>query len=106
MQLGSEDRRPRRAVPALVILLVVGLLVLGGLALWRVGPPPAVDIHPERAAIGRKAPIAIDVREPERGLGTVTVELVQGDVVHKLAEQTHTPRPFWAFWGARTPQGS
>jgi len=106
MQLGSEDRRPRRAVPALVILLVVGLLVLGGLALWRVGPPPAIDIHPERAAIGRKAPIAIDVREPERGVGTVTVELVQGDVVHKLGEQAHVPRPFWAFWGARTPQVS
>jgi murein DD-endopeptidase MepM/ murein hydrolase activator NlpD len=104
MQLGSEDRRPRRAVPLLVILLVVGSLGLGGLALWRVGPPPAIDIRPERPAIGKKTPISIAVREPTRGLGTVTVELVQGDAVHKLAEQTFAPRVFWKFWGPRTAE--
>lgn len=104
MQLGSEDRRPRRALPTLVILLVLVALVLGGLALWRVGPPPAVDVRAERPAIGRRTPIAIDVREPVRGVGTVTVELVQGEAVHRLAEKSAAPRPFWAFWGARTPR--
>jgi len=106
MQLGVEDRRPRRALPNLVILLVVGLLGLGGLALWRVGPPPAIDIRPSRPAIGRKTPIAIEVREPVRGLGRITVELVQGGSVHRLVEQTFAPRPFWAFWGPRTAQAS
>ncbi len=106
MQLGSEDRRPRRAVPTLVILLAVGLLGLGGLALWRVGPPPTIDIRPERAAIGKKTPIVIAVEEPARGLGVVTVELLQGETVHKLAEQTFAPRPFWKFWGPRTPQAT
>jgi murein DD-endopeptidase MepM/ murein hydrolase activator NlpD len=102
MQLGSEDRRPRRALPSLVILLVAVALVVVGLALLRVGPPPVVDIKPQRPAIGRKTPITIDVRVPGRGLGAITVELVQGGTAHKLAERSFLPRPFWAFWGART----
>ncbi len=106
MRIGAEERRPRRILPFLIVVLTLAAVTFGGLALWRVGPAPAIEIRPSRPAIGKRTPIAIAVREPVRGLGTVTVELVQGESVHKLAEQRHEPRSFWSFWGARTAETS
>lgn len=103
MHIGVEDRRPRRFLSKLAIALLLVLLVLGGLAAWRVGPPPNVEIRAQRPGIGKRTPIAITVSEPTRGVGNFKVELVQGESVYPLAAQAHSPRPFWAFWGARVP---
>lgn len=80
------------------------LLILLGLAWFGAGSPPAVEIQPERAAIGRSTPVAIHVAEPDGGLSHVRVELVQGDRTLEVAERTWEPRPFWNPWGERTPE--
>lgn len=103
MQIGVEDRRPRRWLPKFLLLAALVVLALGGLAIWRVGAPATVKIDPQRRGIGKRTPIDVTVSEPGRGVGRVKVELVQGETVFPLAEQVHTQRPFWAFWGARTP---
>ena len=56
-------------------LLAAAVLLLGGL---RRGPAPQISVRPERTAIGRQAPLEIEVSEPSRGFAKVEAELVQG----------------------------
>jgi hypothetical protein len=97
----SRDK-PSSFFRRLVGLIVVGLAVLLGLALVRVGAAPEVTIEPELPGIGKKTPLRVTVREPGRGLSDVRVEIVQGDRVELLAGNRYTPRTFWKFWGDRT----
>ncbi|MEM7585557.1 MAG: M23 family metallopeptidase [Acidobacteriota bacterium] len=86
---------------------LVGALILGlaaAMSWFRVGPPPTVSIVPELPGIGRATPVTVQVAAGQRGLSTVTAELVQGDRVERLAERAHVPRPFWAFWGPRVTE--
>ncbi len=85
---------------ALVLVLVV---LLGGLALaaFRSGPRPTIEIRPAARAIGRATAVAIEAKEPERGLATVRVELVQGSLTVPLAEETGRTLAGWKLWGAR-----
>ena len=101
MQLGREEK-PRRLGRRLIAVVAVVLLGIVALALLRVGPPPGIEIEPQLPGIGPRTPILVRLSEPRRGLGRVRAELVQGELRVALGEQTHTPRPFWAFWGART----
>ena len=86
-------------------LLVIGIIVLGLVAFIVVhaGPPPTIVIEPAAQAIGQKTPVTVRVSEPKRGLSTIKVELVQGDLVRTLAEKNHVPAPAWAPWRAGTP---
>lgn len=96
---GDEPRgRGRRR-----LLWIVGLLALGLAALvtLRVGSGPTVEIRPAVAALGKATPVVFIAAEPARGLVRVKAELVQGDDLHTLHEETFTPRPPWAFWGER-----
>ncbi len=88
-----------------ILLAVIVIAVLGALAFFalRTGPEPQIKIEPAAKVIGRKTPITVQVSEPSRGLGTVTVELVQGDAVQKLGESVHALPPGWAFWRKGTP---
>lgn len=101
MQLGEPSRRrhPLRALGFFLFLVLAGL---GGLAYFRAGAPPAIEIKPQLPGIGKRTPIAVTVEAPGRGLGPVRVEFVQGERVVTLVEKPFTPRPFWAFWGPRT----
>ena len=76
---------------------VVALVVVVGLAFFRVGPPPAIRIEPSLPGIGKRTSITVSVEEPARGLGGVKVELIQGAArpVGKraaLGRQRHMPR--------------
>ncbi len=86
-----------------LVLAVVLLVLLAGLALaaLRVGPQPAIEIRPALRAIGRATPVAIEIREPSRGVSSVRVELVQGDLVATLFEETGRTLAAWQLWGVR-----
>lgn len=81
---------------ALPVLAGLGFVAL---AATRASPEPQVDVTLEREAIGPKNGVTVRVSEPERGLSSLKVELVQGDLVKVLDEQSFTPREPWAYWG-------
>jgi len=94
----------RRFVALLVLAALLPFIVIVGLALLRVGPPPDIEVKPDRPGIGRQTVVRVHVREPERGLGRVTIELEQeGErrVLASNAAKGYRPRRFWAFWGPR-----
>ncbi len=87
----------------LFLFLIAGVgLGLVWLVAFRAGPPPAIAIEPGAKAIGRKTPITVRVAEPQRGLASIKVELVQGNLVQTIAEARHTPAPSWAIWRTGT----
>ncbi len=92
----SRRRRARaRLLLTVLFALAASIVALGGL---RHGPAPTIALRPERTAIGRQAPLEIEVSEPARGFSRVEAELVQG--THRialLAESFPTP-PGWKFW--------
>jgi murein DD-endopeptidase MepM/ murein hydrolase activator NlpD len=87
-----------------VVLVLLPALLVAGLAILRVGPAPKIEIKADRPGIGRRTNVTVHVSEPERGLGQVTVELLQEARTDTLATHPHQPRRFWSFWGPR-PQG-
>ncbi|MCB1036312.1 MAG: M23 family metallopeptidase [Acidobacteria bacterium] len=99
--LGAPRRKSlgSRVWPVLVLLLVLLLL----LAWFRVGAPPRVTIEPGMPAIGPATPVRVVIEEPRRGLGALEIELTQDGEVFPLEAEEFHPRPFWAFWGPRTP---
>jgi murein DD-endopeptidase MepM/ murein hydrolase activator NlpD len=91
-----------RLIKLLLAVLLLPVAVFAGLAIFRVGPPPEIDLQSDRPGIGRRTTFDIRVREPERGLGRITVTLEQNGQTHVLASnanKTYRPRRFWAFWG-------
>ena len=86
---------------ALTVAVVAGLIAL---AHYRVGDPATITIEPGLPGIGKRTPITVTLTEPGRGLGAISVELIQEDHSVQLAEETHVPRPFWASWGPRTTE--
>lgn len=95
--------RPERGRKRPPVLVITGLLVTAvlALALLRVGTEPTLKIEPTLPGIGPSTPVEAVARVGGRGLGSVRLELVQGEQVTLLAESQHQPRPFWAFWGPR-----
>ncbi len=92
----------RVLVLALLLIVVLALAALAALAAFRAGPAPEVAVKRPGGSIGKKTPVAVAVSEPVRGLSHVSVELVQGERVEKLADKTYAPRPAWSFWGGKT----
>ncbi len=82
----------------LLVLVTLGLVALGA---FRAGPAPTVALEVALPAIGPATPVAATFEEPGRGLSEIRLELVQGERTEVLAERSFTPRPPWAFWGAR-----
>ena len=81
-------RTRRSRLRLLLFVLAVFAAAVVGLGGFHAGPSPAIDLRPARAAIGREAPLEIEVREPSRGLSAVTAELVQGDRRLELVSET------------------
>jgi murein DD-endopeptidase MepM/ murein hydrolase activator NlpD len=96
------NQRGGAAARVLLVLVVVVGLAFAGLAAFRAGVPPQVKLEPGAKAIGRRTPVQVSVEAPGRGLSSVEVAVVQGDLEQVLATKSYTPRPAWAFWGERT----
>ncbi len=94
----------RRGSRSKIFLTLLVVLALGWAALgaFRAGPAPAVAVEAALPGIGPATPVTATFEEPWRGLARVRLELVQGERTEVLAEREFTPRPAWAFWGART----
>lgn len=99
-ELGSKPR-PRRG-RRLLWLIGAAMLVAAGLATFRVGGAPQIDLVSELPGIGKRSPFKATVSEPKRGLSRVTVELVQGDRVVEIASKMYEPRDAWKLWGPAT----
>jgi murein DD-endopeptidase MepM/ murein hydrolase activator NlpD len=96
----QHDRR--RSSPGRWALIPLLLLVAAAaLAALRAGPAPSIEIASARPALGRQAHLTVRAGEPSRGLGEVTVELVQGGTSWPLQTRPHRPLSFWKFWGER-----
>lgn len=100
--------RERGSAAVFVILALV--VVIGGLLLWtaaRVGPEPTVEVTSDRQAVGRSTAVTARFAEPERGVGMIRLELVQGPRVEVLAEQAFPRRGAFALLGGdRTPEAT
>jgi murein DD-endopeptidase MepM/ murein hydrolase activator NlpD len=83
----------------LLLVLLLAALGLGALGALRTGPAPTAEIAPSLPGIGPRTAVTVTVREPQRGLSAVTVELVQDQQVWPLASETFTPRGPLDFWG-------
>ena len=93
-------RKPRYFVRFLFLAVPLALIFLG-VASFRSGPQPTVEIRPNLPGIGKSTAIDVSVEEPVRGLSRVRIEWVQGDRVEILEERSYTPRAPWQFWGPR-----
>ena len=82
----------------LLFLIVAGGLTLAGIGAFRLGQLPQIEISSEMSGIGRATPISVHVSEPKRGLGSISIALVQGDARYELAKEEHTPVPGWKLW--------
>ena len=96
-------RKPRYLARLLLIVIPAGLIFLG-VASFRSGPAPLIEIRSSLPGIGKRTPVEISIDEPVRGLSRVRVEFVQGDRVEVLEERAYTPRAPWQFWGPRIPR--
>jgi murein DD-endopeptidase MepM/ murein hydrolase activator NlpD len=85
----------------LVVLAAVAGLTFLGLAAFRSGPAPAIQIESDLPGIGKRTVFRIVVEEPKRGLGEVRVEVVQNDNVTVLETRSNTSLEPWEFWGER-----
>ena len=94
MARAKKSRRGRLNV----FLIVVVVAAWGIWGLVRIGPEPLVALVPERNAIGAPTEIQARFREPKSGIGTVRLELLQGENRVELAiEEREHPSP-WLFW--------
>jgi len=96
MRTGSSRRAP-------LLLLAVAILAGFGFAAWsalRTGPPPQIEIAPERPAIGRRTAVEVTVTGQKSDLARVRVELLQADRVEKLAEKSFPWPSAWTPWKA------
>jgi murein DD-endopeptidase MepM/ murein hydrolase activator NlpD len=92
----SRGRRARlRLFLILMVLLGAAVVLLGGL---RRGPAPTISLRPERPAIGRQAPVEIEVSEGSRGFASVEAELVQGSNRIALLSESFVTPPGWKLW--------
>ncbi len=78
-------RAPRRR-PRWVVVVVLVAAAYGVFGALRRGPAPSVAIESERTAVGQATKVVAQFAEPSGGLGTVRLELVQGDKTVVLGE--------------------
>ena len=100
----DSSRPPARRGRLLLILIAVVVLAAGALATFRVGGEPAIEVATALPGIGPRTPVTVTVAEPGRGVKRVQLQLVQGERVTTLADESFGARPPWAFWGRMEPR--
>ena len=91
MKLGSTRSGRSGTTRLVAVLLLVAAAAVAGWYLFRMGPQPEVNLAVERPAVGRSNGVTAVFAEPENGLGTIRLELIQGDRIELLAERTFVP---------------
>ncbi len=84
----SQRRRGRFRLVALVGVVVVIAVVWWLRGAVALAPAPSIELHTDRPAIGNATKVAATFREPERGLGAIKLELIQGDKSVVLGQQS------------------
>jgi murein DD-endopeptidase MepM/ murein hydrolase activator NlpD len=101
LTLGKAPRRKPRRILLLLALVAAAYGLWGAL---RRGATPSVVIESERPAIGQATRVIARFEEPRGGLGTVRLEVVQGDRSVVLGEQRFSrASSFSPFRGRFTP---
>ena len=91
MKIGSTRSERSGKGRFLAVLLLAFAIAFGAWYVFRVGPPPEVNLVTERPAVGRSNKVTAVFSEPELGLGAVRLELIQGDRTELLAKEVFTP---------------
>jgi murein DD-endopeptidase MepM/ murein hydrolase activator NlpD len=86
----------------LLILVLLIALAWAGIAAFRTGSAPEIEVVPSLPGIGPSTAIEVKASEPGRGLARLTVELDQGESKVLLLDRGYETRKPWAFWGPRT----
>ena len=80
--------------------ILVVALVVGGAVLWiRVGPEPVVTIRSDLPGIGPSTVVTSVAEAGGRGLGSIRVELIQGEESVLLEERSHRAPGPWSLGG-------
>ena len=94
--LDRPRKRRGRGLLLLLFLFVAGpVLALGLTGLFRSTPAPEVKLTADVAAVGRKGNVSVVVEEPERGISSIKVELVQSTGRRVLDERTFPSETPW-----------
>jgi murein DD-endopeptidase MepM/ murein hydrolase activator NlpD len=91
MMLGSTRSGWSGKARFFAVLLLAFAIAFGTWFVFRVGPAPEVGLVTERPAVGRANEVTAVFTEPELGLGTIRLELIQGDRTELLAEEVFVP---------------
>ena len=100
MKLGStRSGRPGKA-RFLAVLLLAFAIAFAAWYVFRVGPVPEVNLVTERPAVGKSNGVTAEFSEPKLGLGTIRLELIQGDRTELLAQEVFVPGSGIPFVGS------
>ncbi len=100
MKLGSTRSGKSGKARFFAVLLLAVVIAFGAWYVFRVGPAPEINLVTERPAVGRSNGVTAVFSEPKLGLGTVRLELIQGDRTELLAEEVFAPGSGIPFVGS------
>lgn len=87
-----------------VVLLLLGAVFVGRGGL-RQGPPPVITLNTDRPMVGKTVKVTAVFQEPQWGIGTARLELIQGEKSIVLGERLSVRKSPFSFWGgAPTPE--
>ena len=75
-----------------LILAVIAGAAFMGMAFFRAGPAPQINMEADLPGIGKRTPICVMFNETKRGLSNLKVELIQGDRTRGASESLDEPR--------------
>lgn len=103
LQFGTKKRRSGGGLVLLfLVLLLLGVAGAGAVVTTRVGGVPEVTLEAGLPAIGKRTPVTVTASELERGLSSLKVELIQGELVKELYAQDFVTAAAWALWAPRS----
>lgn len=96
--LGAQKSKGGGGKKVMALLLLVGAGAVG-VGAGRGSSTPSITLELSAKAIGPRGQVTARFTEPNRGLTTVKLELIQGGLTKVLCEETFTARAAHEFWG-------